>query len=139
MPSRRSVLAAIAGSVPIASAGCLSTSGTQSECKTVTNDPNDPDGNPTGCADPANATVDFSQSTTDDSITVSVTLRSLTNADKLVLTTDYDDEFYTLSEVGQSKTLTGFDQNGQVVASVPSCGSSRAIDVHYVSRPECSS
>ena len=66
-----------------------------------------------------------------------MTLRNLTNADEVVLATDYDDEYYTLSKVGESKTLTGFDEDGQVSAAVSSCGSRRVVDVHSVSRPEC--
>jgi len=75
----------------------------------------------------------------DDRIAVTVTLRSVTNADVVVLATDYNDEYDTLSAVGQNKTLTGFGTYGEVTAAVVSCGSRRVVDVHHVSRPECSS
>lgn len=136
---RRELLAALSSGL-VLGAGCLSRSTDDPPCETPPPSVDRAlDGDSTGCANPANATVTFVESSSEGRTSVTATLEGLSNADGIALATTYDDEAYHLSQEGESVTLNGFDESGGVRAFVSSCNSSREVGSYRIGGDACPS
>lgn len=129
----RNVLIAIVIVSATTFGGCVSSdSGVPEPSGPADEPPPSPGPSPTRCENPSNATVEFRQASGPAGVSVTVTARSITANDSILVQSSADDRHFYLNETNASVTIDGLTRRDSVGAYVDSCGVGRTVGSYSV-------